>query len=288
MKLAVVFLMIAASATSMRLPAETRCLPHMAQSATIVEVSPRGTRIISTRGTRIISTEPNTVIDSKHYCVPSNNSCTCAADRAFIYFPRTNEVIYFKQTLGPMAYTAAITCALASLYFLCENEKKATIASSATLALALCFVKVPLFPTQNDEAHFWASLAMTAFAACYNESAADVCMFALISLTDAIYRTPETPYAHIICLLLAIRMWDRVFIIIHKRHAVQAAVEGSDVGFTVWQKIDFLSAMIYTVFTSENATVPQFEHYEDWPIYGGTAVYVTFAVAFMRHSTVRI
>jgi hypothetical protein len=269
MKLAAVSVMIVASASSTRLPAETRCLPHMVQSASIVESSPRGTRIIST--------EPAALSNSKHYCVPSNNSCACAADRAFIYFPRTNEVIYFKQTLGPMAYTAAIICALASLYFLCENEKKATIASSATLALALCFVKVPLFPTQSDEVHFWASLAMTAFAACYNESAADVCMFALISLADAIYRTPETPYAHIICLLLAIRLWDRVFIFIH-------AVSG----VTVWQKMDFLSAMIYTVFTSETATVPQFEHYEDWPIYGGTAVYVTFAVAFMRHSTDRI
>ena len=271
MKMVAVLVIMTTTASSMRLPAETRCLPHMVQSASIVEISPRGTRIITT--------EPAEVSTPKHYCVPSNNSCTCAADSAFIYYPRTNEVIYLKQTLGPMAYTAAIICALASLYFLCENEKKATIVASSTLALALCFVKVPLFPTQSDQVHFWASLAMTAFAACYNESAADVCMFALISFADAIYRTPETPYAPIICLLLAIRLWDRV-IFIRTNHVAAGA--------NVVQKMDFLSAMIYTVFTAETAMVPQFEHFEDWPIYGSTAVYVTFSVAFMRHSTANV
>ena len=51
---------------------------------------------------------------------------------------------------------------------------------------------------------------------------------------------------------------------------------------TVWRKIDLLSVMMYTLFTAETAMVPQFEHQEDWPIYGGTAAYVTFAVAAMR------
>ena len=250
-----------------RMPLETRCLPHMAYSASMVEVSPRGTRII-------MAQRPLYRAAAAAACTPSNNSCTCAAAAAqsFVYYPHTNEVVYFKQTLGPMAYTATIVCALASLYFLGakdakrENSKKA----SATLAAALCFVKVPLFPTQSDEVHFWASLAMTAFAAFYNESDTDVCMFALISLADAIYRTPETPYAAIICVMLAIRMWNRV---------IDMAAAGE---ITVWRKIDFLSVMVYTLFTAETAMVPQFEHQEDWPIYGGTAAYVTFAVAFMR------
>jgi hypothetical protein len=251
-----------------RLPAETRCLPHMAHSASMVEVSPRGTRIITAApgfARREITTN----------CAPRNNSCTCDYVGSFIYYPRTNEVVYFKQTLGPMAYTAAIVCALASLYFLGEDAKRENSKkASATLAAALCFVKVPVFPTQSDEVHFWASLAMTAFAAFYNESDTDVCMFALISLADAIYRTPETPYAAIICVLLAIQMWNRVI-------AMAAAGD-----MTVWRKIDFLSVMIYTLFTAETAMVPQFEHQEDWPIYGGTAAYVTFAVAVMsRYKT---
>jgi hypothetical protein len=263
MKSAVVLAMMAASVSCARLPVETKCLPHMAHSASMVE--------ISDRGTRIMTTEPSVMNLRKEYCMPRNNSCTCAADGSFIYYPRTNEVAYFKQTLAPMAYTATIICALASLYFLCEDVKNGTIAASATLAAALCFVRVPLFPTQSDEVHFWASLAMTAYAVCYNESATDVCMFALISLADAIYRTPETPYAAIVCVLLGIRMWTRVMIQNNNAHAL-----------TLWQKIDFLSTMIYTVFTAESAMVPQFEHPEDWPIYGGTAVYVTFAVSFMR------
>ena len=264
MKHAVVLAFLALSAAA-RLPAETRCLPHMAHSASMVEVSPRGTRIITANAAprRGIATN----------CTPRNNRCTCDYVGSFIYYPRTNEVVYFKQTLGPMAYTAAIVCALASLYFLGEDAKACKAGSkkaSATLAAALCFVKVPIFPTESDEVHFWASLAMTAFAAFYNESDTDVCMFALISLADAIYRTPETPYAAIICVLLAIQMWNRVI-------AMAAAGE-----ITVWRKIDFLSVMIYTLFTAETAMVPQFEHQEDWPIYGGTAAYVTFAVAFMR------
>lgn len=266
MKRAFLALHCLALSAAARLPADTRCLPHMAHSASMVEVSPRGTRIINLPPL----TQP-AALRAKRHCTPRNNSCACdydASHASFIYYPRTNEVVYFKQTLGPMAYTAAIVCALASLYFIGIGSRCTSL--SATLAAALCFVKVPIFPTQSDEVHFWASLAMAAFAAFYNESDTDVCMFALISLADAVYRTPETPYAAIICVLLAIRTWNKV---------MAAAAAGE---ITVWRKIDLLSVMMYTLFTAETAMVPQFEHQEDWPIYGGTAAYVTFAVAAMR------
>jgi hypothetical protein len=269
MKQVLVVLTFLVGAECMRLSAGTRCLPHMVQSASMVEISPRGIRIITASGAGPATEEE---------CIPSNNSCACTAagaDGYMMYYPRTNAVRHFSPTLGPMAYTASIVCALASLYFFCENEKTATIAASATLASALCFVRVPFFPTPSDEVHFWASLAMTAFAAYCNENAEDVCMFALISLADAIYRTPETPYASIICLLLAIGLWRRAIVIIHDTAACGAL-----------QRFDFLSTMVYTAFTAETAMVPQFEHPEDWPLYGGAAVYVTFAIACMRHSRV--
>jgi hypothetical protein len=146
------------------------------------------------------------------------------------------------------------------------------IAASVTLAAALCFVRVPFFPTPSDAVHLGVSLAMTAYAAYNDQNAADVCMYALVSLSDAIYRTPETPYASIICLLLAISLWTR-------------AITMTGVAKSTNEKVDFMCAMLYTVFTAEAAMVPQFDHPEDWPIYGGTAVYVTFAIAWLQHTS---
>jgi hypothetical protein len=112
---------------------------------------------------------------------------------------------------------------------------------------------------------------MAGFAACYRKNAADVCMFSITALADAIYRTPETPYASIICLLLAIRVWDRVI-----------AISAADHGEWTMVKADFVTAILYSGFTMDAALVPQFKHPEDWPIYAVTASYVTFAIAWRR------
>jgi hypothetical protein len=110
MKPLLLLLLLLPALSAMRLAPDAPCRPHMVQGATMVEISSRGTRIIMA---------PTWHAAAGDVCAPSNNSCACNAvtakppdGTAIVYFPRTNELFYFKQTFGPMAYTAAIMCAL--------------------------------------------------------------------------------------------------------------------------------------------------------------------------------
>ena len=109
--------------------------------------------------------------------------------------------------------------ALACLYFgaiaSVPNEKRAGGVVALTLAGGLLFTRPP-FPTVEDELHFWVSLvvalcmSIVALLRCDEDRGAEACVFALAGLGDAIYRTPENPYAPILCVILTIRQWSKV------------------------------------------------------------------------------
>jgi hypothetical protein len=181
------------------------------------------------------------------------------------------------------------------LYFYGVPQPRGANAVALMLASALLFVKVP-FSTVMDKGHFWASLVLVfvtsgAFFVRHlyevyskntdhhhstakiknnvkNENSnIDACIFALAALTDSIYRTPENPYASILCIFLTIRQWLKVFCILTS--SCEPYYAALDLILTTW----------YICFTVEVALLPQFTHPEDWPIYGGAAVYATFAAA---------
>lgn len=235
-------LLLAVAASCARLPPD-ELVGLLPSGASLVERSARGTRIIT----------------SGAVMRPDGHDEGGIA----YYYPKTDETFHVRQTLGPMAYAAAVVCALASLYFLCEDaNKKASVAASVTLAGALCFVKVPFFPTLDDEMHYWCSLAMAIMAAARGGNAMDVSMYALASFVDAIYRTPETPYASILCFLLALRVWDRLLL--------------SDEGWLA--RADLLTSVLYASFTMNAGLVPQLSHPEDWPIYASTATFLIYSL----------
>ena len=130
-------------------------------------------------------------------------------------------------------------------------------------------MKVPFY-TVEDELHFWASVAVAWAMAAAQKG--DACVFALAALADAIYRTPENPYAVILCTMLAIRQWTFVMRIVAK------ASRG-------WQDAaDLVVTTLYLCLTLDTGLMPQFTHPEDWPIYGGAGAYVAFAAAWYKYT----
>jgi hypothetical protein len=133
-----------------------------------------------------------------------------------MYDPNLNEVVLYSQTFGPMAYFLILIAALLCLYGASgENDKVNVSFMTATtfsiLSMACTFscgllsiIRGIPFITIEDEVHFWSSivcgLGMGSLGFIYSNSlyASDSCLFALISITVAMYRTPENPYMGIL------------------------------------------------------------------------------------------
>ena len=120
--------------------------------------------------------------------------------------------------------------------------------------------------TRCKQLHFWASIGVAWGMVALKKQ--DACVFALAALADAIYRTPENPYAAILCMMLSIRQWSVVMRLAATTSRGSAA--------------DLIVTTLYLCLTIDTGLVPQFTHPEDWPIYGGAAVYVAFAAAWYK------
>lgn len=86
---------------------------------------------------------------------------------------------------------------------------------SATCALFHAIHGIP-FVTRWDEAHFACAIVMAALLAVEAlagvggpSHGAEACVYALVALSDAMYRCHENPYAGIVCALLLVRQWQR-------------------------------------------------------------------------------
>lgn len=196
-----------------------------------------------------------------------------------VYRPDLSRLMLIRQTLGPMAYTACILAALACFY-LCTLAPGSTDAAVIALVLlaALPFVRTP-FLTPEDQLHFLCSWALAAcmapFAIWRNDQqrAAEATLIALVALVDAIYRTPESPYAPLVCLLLTTRQWRKVIRLCQAKAPPPFFPDA----------LDLLGTTFYLCFTVQLGLVPQLTHQEDWPIYAGAGTYVAFAGAFYQH-----
>lgn len=157
-----------------------------------------------------------------------------------------------------------------------------------TICASLVFVRIP-FPTVQDELHFWlsimAAVAMAIVALWLQDQnrAAEACMYALIVLADAVYRTPENPYASILCILFAIDQWQKVmqkFCFLSLEPSNPHGTAGSNNMHV--DNMDLLLSTVYMCLTIELGLVPQFNQQEDWPIYAGIGAFATFAAAWYR------
>ena len=218
-----------------------------------------------------------------------------------MYNPNLNEVILFSQTFGPMAYFFILIAALLCLYGASgENDEIngsfMTTAAFSILSIActlscglLSIIKGIPFITIEDEIHFWSSivcgLTMGVLGLLYRNSlyAGDSCIFSLISITVAMYRTPENPYMGILCTIFAIKQWRKIFLLCRgiKINNDDMGKDKQNSNFYI-ADLDLILTSIYMCITAEIGLVPQFSEAEDWPIYAGVGVFVTFTVAWYK------
>lgn len=142
----------------------------------------------------------------------------------------------YRQTFGPMAYllvliSAAISvAAIASACGAIEEEGKGLLlfGFNALLSACVCMLVAGVwgvpFHCDSDMQHFWMTAAMCAaysllvFRAPRRATRACLIAASLHALDAsicALYRTPETPYASILALVFAVRLWSRVFRVCH-------------------------------------------------------------------------
>jgi len=172
-------------------------------------------------------------------------------------------------------------CALVCLYHCATSlsARKSTnvlkiVCTPLTMGGAFVFLKIP-FPTVQDEFHFWLSMlsllmmSLLSVATKDQSRAAEACMYALVVLADAVYRTPENPYAGIVCLIFAIRQWQRALKLFHSSAWLLDATE-------------FVLTTCYASITVELGWVPQLKEPEHWPIYGAAGTYAAFAMALYK------
>jgi hypothetical protein len=195
------------------------------------------------------------------------------------YRPHLEEVTVQGQTLGSMAYTVMLVASLVAIYGASGDQGESWQESMVIIGacwcgvLGCCFVHVVSgihFLTREDEIHFWMSVTGVALSTVRTEPSAgrvsDICICMLCTVTDTLYRTPETPYASIFTCVMALRMWSKV-------RTVCTVESGA------WLHVDAVFTVLFMCLTIETGLVPQYEDREDWPIYGGVGVFITYFAA---------
>ena len=244
-----------------------------------------------------------------------------------MYRPMTAEVFVHTQTLGPMAYTVILITALICIYGASSAawpRRNDGLILSVCLAgtCACCMVYMVsgiCFVTMEDEVHFWMSVSGTLLALMFELApiiiscsggvgcnhdweklktnrmmiphTCDCCIYMLGTITDMLYRSPETPYAGIFVIFFAIRAWQRAYVLFF--HLVKPSSHyyyenGADItspSFTtiimaVLLHMDAVYSTFYLCLTAEVGLVPQYADDEDWPIYAGVGAFITFLAAW--------
>jgi hypothetical protein len=229
------------------------------------------------------------------------SSCDVLNGHLVVMFePAHHRVILFSQTFGPMAYFVVISCSLLCLYGASgEVFRKfpttqvpliltSVFSMSSILACSLLAVVhgIP-FVTIGDETNFWAAVIMGIWFAvvgilnCDKSQVEDSCIFALVTLTVAMYRTPENPYAGILISITSIKLWKKMFKVCRASNNINVKLTYS----SAYGQIDLVVTTLHLCLLVEVGLVPQFAEPEDWPVYAGIGLYVSFIVAWYQEIT---
>ena len=231
--------------------------------------------------------------------VPNNSvyvvsSCDVLNGHLVIMFePAAQKVFLFSQTFGPMAYFVVLSSSLLCLYGASgEVFRKfpnsqmplllTSLISMSSIASCMFLVLVHGIPfvTVGDETNFWVPgilgvwFAVIGIIKRETSQVEDSCIFALVTLTVAMYRTPENPYAGILISIIAIKQWKKCF------KLCQASSSGGYESF--WKQVDLVATTIYLCLLVEVGLIPQFAEPEDWPVYAAIGMYVSFIVAWYQ------
>ena len=234
------------------------------------------------------------VLPSELYTV---TACDVVQGRLVLLLdPLHDRVLVVTQSLGPMAYSVALLQAVVCLYFAggtaasssssgSNNSSPSSSSSAAALWLLLsCFIVVlqeegvPVV-TLADALHFWLwGLTGVALAAGQlllpppqpQQQGAEACVYALGALTNIVYRSPENPYAGIVCAILVVRQWQKLL----------RAMSSSSSSWS--QAANLVLTSLALCATAELGVAPQCRYRERWPFYAGLGLYLGFGLAVQR------
>ena len=201
-----------------------------------------------------------------------------------------------------------------------EGGSAAAVAVLMTLSCVLLFLihGIP-FLTLTDVIHFWCSvgcvclLSVLSWVQWQNDTSlgSEACIYALCVLADAIYRSPENPYAAIFCVIFAINQWQKILVLCvfsgsvslqssfspppemhdddddqcddtRNRRVTTFSTTTIIMMRTITKIIDLILTTLFMCLSIQTGLVPQFTEAEDWPIYGGVGAFVTFATAWYK------
>ena len=247
-----------------------------------------------------------------------------------VYDVQGERVWLLPQTLGTMSYCTMVVQAMACLYFATmiatseqqqEGARGAVLAAGAALWTVASLLAVYAchgipFLTDSDRAHFGVTVGIAAclgvvtfFGTHRPEQGAEACVYALMAMSNAVYRSAENPYAGIVCAVLLVRQWQKAFRFAEEGHSSyeyyyyyyeekeenddkkksSLTIKGGETTSTTIRRappgwlalMDLTLTSIALCFSAAVGLAPQCAP-ERWPFYCGIAIYMTFAAAYQR------
>jgi hypothetical protein len=106
----------------------------------------------------------------------------------------------------------------------------------------------------------------------------DGCLYALQTISIALYRTPENPYTSILVFYMACRIWEKLFISCHGL--------GRDLLVLKRRKyiayVDIVISLINFELQCEFGMKEQFIFAEVWPLYFTLLIFVSYCIVKYR------
>ena len=146
---------------------------------------------------------------------------------------------------------------------------------SIVVCAAIFFRNKIQFHTDEDALVFWSSVisgliySLLVFQSPHSPFQIDECMYALETLSIALYRSPENPYSFILSLFMACRIWEKYFLLCHGRnqHSPLSA-----------RFLDIILALVNFHLISEIGVKPQYRFQEIWPFYFMMILFLTYCL----------
>lgn len=147
--------------------------------------------------------------------------------------------------------------------------------SSIIVCAAIFFRHKIQFHTDEDALVFWASVisgliySILVLQSPDSPFQIDACMYALETISIALYRSPENPYSFILSLFMACRIWEKYFLLCHGRNQ----------HFPLSSRyLDVILALVNFHLICEIGVKPQYMFQEIWPFYFTMILFLTYCL----------
>jgi hypothetical protein len=216
---------------------------------------------------------------SRYYSVTSCD--VLKGSNILLYNRLAEEATLYQQTFGPISYLLVLISAAISVAGVanCSSFPQYVLpfTANALMSIVVCLCLPVPFITQDDRAHFLLTACMGLVYAALSwirpppkspGYAVQCCLHALDTVICCLYRSPETPYAPILCSIFVTLLWTKVFL--HCQPQVSRV-----------RCVELNLGVVHVALLAQAGLCPQFVLEEHWPVYAVVGLYISYAVA--RH-----